>query len=117
VVLEGGRSAAAARRRSVFLRRRLAVAVVAVAMLVVVAHALPGMVAALTTPPEGRPVAEAISTSSYVAEPGDTLWSIAARLPVGGDVRDTVDRLADANGADRIVTGQSVRIPRDLLAR
>jgi nucleoid-associated protein YgaU len=117
VVLEGGRSAEAARRRALFRRRRLAVAVAAVTLVVLGVQVAPGVAAALTTPPTVRPAAESISTSRYVAEPGDTLWSIAARLPDHGDVRDAVDLLAEVNGADQIVAGQSVRIPASLLAR
>jgi nucleoid-associated protein YgaU len=118
VVLDGGRSAEAARRRAVFRRRRLAVAVAAVALVALGVQVAPGVAAALTTPPTtGGQVTEPISTTRYVAQPGDTLWSIAARLPDHGDVRDAVDLLGEANGADQVVAGQSVRIPASLLAR
>jgi nucleoid-associated protein YgaU len=117
VVIDGGRSADALRRRAVFRRRRLAVAAAFVGLVAFGVRAAPGVAAALTTPPTEGPAAEMISTPRYVAEPGDTLWSIAARLPDHGDVRDAVDRLAEVNGTDRVVVGQSLRIPASLLAR
>lgn len=47
-----------------------------------------------------------LATEVYVVQPGDTLWSIAAQLDNDGDVRDTVDRLADRNGGSALAAGQ-----------
>lgn len=41
-----------------------------------------------------------------VVQPGDTLWSIAADLDPDGDLRATVDRLADRNGGSGLTVGQ-----------
>jgi hypothetical protein len=41
-----------------------------------------------------------------VVQPGDTLWSIAAELEPDGDLRATVDRLADRNGGSTLTVGQ-----------
>lgn len=41
-----------------------------------------------------------------VVQPGDTLWSIAADLDPDGDLRATVDRLADRNGGSTLTVGQ-----------
>lgn len=46
----------------------------------------------------------------YVVQPGDTLWSIAAALKPGGDVRDTVDRLAELNGGSALTVGQRLAL-------
>lgn len=41
-----------------------------------------------------------------VVQPGDTLWSIAGELDPDGDLRATVDRLADRNGGPSLTVGQ-----------
>lgn len=41
-----------------------------------------------------------------VVQPGDTLWSIAAEIDPGADVRATVDRLAERNGGTSLTVGQ-----------
>ena len=47
----------------------------------------------------------------YVAQPGDTLWSIARRLQPDGDVRTLVDALVRVNGGAALDVGQRVVIP------
>lgn len=42
----------------------------------------------------------------HIVQPGDTLWSIAEGLDPDGDVRRTVDRLAEANGGSSLSVGQ-----------
>ena len=46
----------------------------------------------------------------HVVQPGETLWSIASEVDPGGDVRATVDRLADLNGGAAIQVGQRLII-------
>jgi Tfp pilus assembly protein FimV len=58
-------------------------------------------------PAPARPV----SGATYVVQPGDTLWSVAARLDRGGDLRDTVQALAKANGGSAITAGQRLVVP------
>ncbi|MGE3833666.1 MAG: hypothetical protein AB7H43_02655 [Acidimicrobiia bacterium] len=43
-----------------------------------------------------------------VAEPGDSYWSLAAGLDVGGDVRSTVDALVRANGGRELRIGDRI---------
>ena len=47
----------------------------------------------------------------HVAQPGDTLWSIAERYRGGVDQGRFVDALIDLNGGTAIQVGQAVRLP------
>jgi hypothetical protein len=113
VVIEGGRSAAAVARRRTYLVRRVAAATV---LACVVGALLWGLVA-LGAPPATHSLGTApdITSSHYVVRPGDSLWGIASALHRGGDVRDVVDRLAQANGSDTVYAGEAITIPSDLL--
>jgi hypothetical protein len=106
-VLPGGRRH---RRpsRAVLLRRRLVAALVLASVLWLagwVLGSLGGGPLASTEP--ARPV----PSRTYVVQPGDTLWSVASRLDRGGDVRRTVQALAEANGGSAIVVGQRLVLP------
>ena len=46
----------------------------------------------------------------HVVQPGETLWSIAEAVDPDGDVRATVDRLAELNGGAAIQVGQRLVI-------
>ena len=118
VVLEGGRSAAGMQRRATYRRRRIGVLVALAAAVLVLSQLAPAVWSAVSTPPTtaSAPSALEISGPTYVAQAGDTLWDVARAVPSGGDVRDRVDRLAEANGTDSLVVGQTVQIPADLLA-
>lgn len=48
---------------------------------------------------------------TYIVQPGDTLWSIAARLDPGGDPRPLVERLAFENGGPRLRAGEMIAVP------
>ncbi len=50
-----------------------------------------------------------------VAEPGDSLWSIARQLAPNADPRPLVAALADANGGETVRVGQQIVIPVQLL--
>jgi Tfp pilus assembly protein FimV len=49
----------------------------------------------------------------YVVQPGDTLWTIAAALAPGGDLRPVVDRLRAANGDAMLEPGQRLVLDID----
>ncbi len=63
----------------------------------------------------GRPAAASEATTAapatYVAAPGDTLWSIAERFRGDVDLVRYVDALIAQNGGTRIDVGQAVRLP------
>jgi LysM repeat protein len=55
-----------------------------------------------------------MATVDYVVEEGDTLWGIAATLtPAGGNLRDTIDVIKNANGIDSSIVhaGELIQIP------
>lgn len=54
------------------------------------------------------PVAEA----GYVAEAGDTMWSIAQDLAPAGEASSYVERLVAVNGTSTVVPGQTLQLPR-----
>jgi Tfp pilus assembly protein FimV len=54
---------------------------------------------------EDPPRPEPIPGSEYVVQPGDTLWSIAARLAPDDDPRAVVDALRAANGGADLQVG------------
>lgn len=56
--------------------------------------------------PDGGP------SELYIVQPGDTLWSIAVGIDSEGDVRNTVDYLADTNGGSSISVGQRLVVGR-----
>jgi LysM repeat protein len=60
-------------------------------------------------------VAPAPGDRVVVAEPGDTLWSIAAELAPGEDPRPIVSALIEANGGPSLQIGQQIVIPQQLL--
>jgi len=99
--------------------RRAIASIVAVAVLALGVVAVSAMVGVLADV-GGRPAAasDVVAGSSadasvrvHVAQPGDTLWSIAAQYR--GDVGQArfVDALVDLNDGAGIQIGQAVRLP------
>jgi hypothetical protein len=95
---------------AVYRRRRLVAAGLAVLLLVSLLNLASFLVGRLdgTADPaaEPSPVAEV----SVVVEPGDTVWSIAASLVDGDDVRPVVDALIAANGGAVLEVGERLVI-------
>jgi hypothetical protein len=90
--------------------RRPSVGVMAlIAIVVAAAVALGGLFGA-------RAAADAVSPGRaaaplyVIAEPGDTLWSIAARIAPHASITEVVDQLVVLNGTS-ITAGQAVRVP------
>ena len=55
--------------------------------------------------------ASAIGQSTYVVQPGDTLWAIAQRVYAGDDLAGYVDVLVSLNGGAQIIAGQQLLLP------
>lgn len=91
-------------------RRRPSVAIMTlVGVAVVAAVALGGLFgarAAADSVTAGRPT----EPLYVIAEPGDTLWSIAARIAPNASITEVVDQLVVLNGTS-ITAGQAVRVP------
>ena len=82
-----------------FRRRRLVAAALAVGVLLAARVLLAGLGGGplASEPPASSPAPIALTT--YVVQPGDTVWSIARSLLPEGDVRPLVDRLAQPRRA------------------
>lgn len=110
-VLEGGRAPARQQQAAIYRRRRavaLVLLVAVVATLLLLASAVLAGSAGGGTP---SPAAGTTSGQVHVVQPGETLWSIARQLDPSGDVRLTVDQLAELNGSAPLVAGQRLVLP------
>ena len=94
---------------TVYLRRRLLVGMVLLAIVVAVFFGAGNVLANRGGAPASTPTVRPGST--YVAHPGDTMWSIAATHH--GDVgqADYVDALVELNGGAALQVGQVVVLP------
>jgi Tfp pilus assembly protein FimV len=101
-----GRSRAVA-GRAIYWRRRIVVAVMAVALVLVMAQAGAALGGSSLAAPERRPATVQTSRSTVV-RPGDSLWSVAARLAPGTDPRPVVDALAEARPGTVLVPGETI---------
>lgn len=88
---------------AVYRRRRLAAAAIVLGVLVSAGHAGRALGGPPLAAPGRRP-----QVVTHVVRPGDTLWSIAARVAPGADRRDVVDALVSARGTDVVVPGETI---------
>ena len=121
-LLEGGRAPSRLAQQAVYRRRRLvAMALVlgVVVAFVLLATAAVARFAGGAPSAAGGPTPASAAASgaagaaapTVVVQPGDTLWSIAADIAPGTDVRVTVDQLVQLNGGNPIVPGQELVLP------
>jgi hypothetical protein len=106
--LPGRRSSARATRHvPVRLTRRGRVVLLALLLL------LTGMVAVLVAASTGDAATPAGPAPSVVVQPGDTLWSIAARYASGPDPFGTIEQIRQLNGLDgyTVHAGQRLQLP------
>ena len=105
-----GRPHALPDRATRIRRRRLAVLVALVASVLVVALAIQAVsglarVDGSSRPEPVDPGPAPVAGQSYVVQPGDTLWSIAAEIAPDDDPRAVVDELRAANGGPVLQVG------------
>ena len=93
-------------------RRRRAVAALTAAVLLGAGAALvvPGEVSPASS---GAPAASLVpvARTTYVVQPGDTLWQIARGVQPFGDVRPLVQRLGAARGGAPLRAGELLALP------
>jgi len=112
-----------------YRRRRLAVATLALGLVVVAAQAGAALGGLPLASPERRSTASngaaqiapqtgsqagshaGPAQTSVVVRPGDSLWSLAARIAPGEDLRPIVDELSAARGAAPLVPGETIMLP------
>ena len=58
--------------------------------------------------PERRPAGVASAPASTVVRPGDSLWTVAARLAPDAEPRTVVDALVEARHGTVLVPGETV---------
>ena len=117
--LAPSRRRAAGRRvePSVYRRRRLLAAglvLLAIAAVLIGAQLVQAGIGGgplTTTGAAAGPGMVSAGATGYVVRPGDTLWSIAAAMEPGRDVRPLVDRLARETGGSTLYAGEVIPIP------
>ena len=90
-----------------YWRRRVVAVAVGLAALAMAGKAGAALGGSPLAVPERRPAA-----SQSVVQPGESLWSIAAKLEPGRDPRPVVDELTAARGGAPLVPGEVVTLPR-----
>ena len=98
---------------AVYRRRRLAVLgalLVLLALASVGAHTLVGRATGAAPDGVGGGTPQPVASVAAVVGPGDTVWSIAARLADGDDPRPVVDAIVEANGGSSLVAGQRLEV-------
>ena len=104
----------------VFVRRRLLVSLVLVAVAVGVCLGAGNVLAnrggdpaSASTVRPGQSIAAAapVAAQVYVAQPGDTMWSIAQQFHGSHSQADFLDALIAANGGTSLQVGQAITLP------
>lgn len=96
---------------AVYVRRRLIVGLVLFVAVIVAWLALSGPIAGNATGTRPLSPAAGAQARTVVAQPGDTLWSIAARHAGDRSTAAYADELVAANGGTRIDAGQLIILP------
>jgi hypothetical protein len=107
-------------RSQIYARRRLT-ALLSLAAIVLVLFVGAGHVvanrggapasASMIRPATSAAVLPPAAAHLYVAQPGDTLWSIGQRFHGHTALADYVDALVEANGGTRIQVSQAIALP------
>ena len=113
--LSRGRVAGPARRvdnrpsTQVFLRRRLLVALVFIAVFVALTIGAGSVLANRGGAPAS--ISAVRPATTYIVQPGDTVWSIAEQLRGGATQVDYVDALVGVLGNASLQVGQVIPLP------
>ncbi len=89
--------------RAVFRRRRLFAALAGLGLVLTVARAGAALEGSSLASPERLP-----HVRTVVVAPGDSLWSLAARLAPGNDPRSVVDAIVGARGTSTVSPGETI---------
>ncbi len=113
VVVVPSRLAPARRQPLVYVRRRVLVSLMLVAVVVAVWLGAGTVLANRGgDPASASTVRPALAPAQlYVAQPGDTLWSIAARYHGSRPTAQYVDQLVGLNGGASLEVGQAITLP------
>jgi len=107
-------SAAASRARlaaSVRWRRRLVVMVLVAVLTTLLALPVALLGGSPVAPMPGAPDAAVSTSTVYVVQPGDTIWSIAAKFDRSGSPRALAEAIAAQTGSAVVVPGERIDIP------
>lgn len=108
-----GRAGARRHSTAVYVRRRIVAALGALTFVAIGATSIGGFAGASDDlAVRGARVQSGATVVTYVAQPGDTMWSISERfVPSGADRAEYVNRLVQLNGGASLAVGQLVRLP------
>ena len=95
-------------RAAVYWRRRAIAAALGLGIVLTAAHAGVALGGSTTNTPGRSPHSH---VERVVVRPGDTLWSIAARLAPASDPRPVVDALVAARGTANVRAGDVITWP------
>lgn len=88
---------------AVLWRRRVVAVLLALGVLAGAGRVMTAMGGAPLAVSDPTPTA-----SSYVVEPGDTLWEVAERVAPSADPRPVVDALTEARGTSAVSPGETI---------
>jgi hypothetical protein len=99
----------------IYARRRLMAVFTLVAIVLVLlvgaGHVVANRGGAPASASTIRPATAPVVTPMYVAQAGDTMWSIGERFHGNTSLQDYVDALIDLNGGTQIQISQAVTLP------
>ncbi len=93
-------------QRALYRRRRVLAALVGLGLVLTIVRVGAALGGSFLATPERLPHAQTV-----VVQPGDTLWSLAARTVPGHDVRPIVDQMEQALGTQTVFAGEQVSVP------
>ena len=71
----------------------------------------PASASAIRPVPPALAAISPVGASTYIVQPGDTLWSIGQRFHGSADLADYVDSLVSANGGTKLQISQALALP------